>query len=494
MRFLADDLLEGRETGTRGYDIGAEYVAAQFAAAGLKPIAGTWFEPIAFRSAKVREQSMTINGEALVARKDFVLSPNMLRESVDLTAPVVLAGFGVVAPELHHDDYQMIDARGKIVLIVTGAPPAFPTDQRAYYSSTLVKTRTAAQHGAKGILFVPSNTDEKRSPFEKRAQQEALPSMRYLDGTGHPADALETIEVIGRVSQEAANRLLEGARVDGTTMLRDAEQSTTYSLDLKPTVALHVASDLGEASSANVVGVLRGSDPKLRDEYVIVSAHLDHLGNHPQPSGGDSIFNGAYDNGSGIACLIEIARALVPQPPKRSVVFVAFTGEEKGEQGSNFFARNPPVPKTAIVADVNMDMFLMLYPVRDLVALGGEHSTLGRLVQRAVTEEHLELSPDPLPEEVRFIRSDQFAFVEEGIPAIHLKGGNKSADPSVDGGAVTRDWLRRIYHSRADDMSQHFDFPSGAKYAETNLRLVRAIADAPQRPRWNRSDFFASKR
>ena len=274
-------------------------------------------------------------------------------------------------------------------------------------------------------------------------------------------------------------------------VLADAEKGVAHSFPLNSTVAMRTASVFEDVKSENVVGVLRGSDAKLRNETVVVSAHLDHLGNHSPAKGGDSIYNGAYDNASGIACLIEIARGLVAAPPRRSVIFVALTGEEKGLQGSKFFVRHPPVPRSSIVADVNMDMFLMLYPVADLIALGGEHTSIGPLAARAANAAGMQMSPDPYPEEVRFIRSDQFSFVEGGIPAIHLKPGIKSLDPALDGAAITRNWLRRVYHSPADDMSQHFDFASGARYVEANLRLVKAIADAPERPTWNRGDFFS---
>ncbi len=485
MRFLADDLLEGRETGSRGYDIAADYVSAQFEAAGLK----TSLQPIAFRSAQVTSQSMSINGVALTAKKDFVLTPSFAEPGVDVTAPVALAGYGIVAPEVHHDDYRMVDVRGKIVIVLSGAPASFGIDPRAYYSGTSYKMRVAAEHGAVGMLLLNSRTDERRVPFERRVEQDSgASSMRYLDETGKPVD-LTSIRVFGRISHDTAGQLLADADISVDTMLREAEQNTTYSLLLKPSVALHVTSALADAKSANVVGILRGSDSKLRSEYVVASAHLDHLGNHPKAGTTDTIYNGAQDNASGIACLIEIARTLAKNPPRRSVIFVAFTGEEKGEQGSRYFARNPTVAKRAVVADINMDMPLMLYPLRDLIALGGEHSALGTLAQRAAAAEKLGIEPDPLPEEVRFIRSDQFSFVQEGVPAIHLKSGS-SSDESVDAKGVTRQWLRTIYHSPADDMSQHLDFGAGAKYAGTTLRLVRAVADAPERVQWKRGDFF----
>lgn len=488
MRFLADDLLEGRETGTRGFEIAAQYVEAQFVSFGLD----TSMQPVPFRSARVNEQAMSINGTPLMARKDFILSPSLDQSTVDVTAPIAIAGYGIVSPELRHDDYKLVDVRGRIVILLTGAPAAFPTDQRAYYSRTELKIRTAAEHGAVGVLLLNSRTDEKRSPFERTVAQSGGASMHYIETDGKPAD-LTSIRFSGRISHDVAVQLLMGADVAADTVLRDAEQNTTYSLALPVTITVHLTSNATDTKSENVLGILRGSDPKLRSQYVAVSAHLDHLGDHERVGTTDTIYNGAQDNASGIACLIEIARALAAHPPKRSVIFVAFTGEEKGEQGSRFFARHPPVAKSALVADINMDMPLMLYPLADLIALGGEHTTLGDAARRAAAAEKLSISPDPLPEEVRFIRSDQFSFVQEGIPAIHMKSGPHSADPSIDANAVTRDWLRTIYHTPADDMSQHLDFAAGAKYAQTSLLLVRDVANAPQRPRWKPGDFFAPK-
>lgn len=486
MRFLADDLLEGRETGTRGFDVAAQYVAAQFEAAGLQ----TSMQPIGFRSSHVVDQSMKVGDASLTARQDFVLSPSFEQQTVDITAPSALAGYGVVAPELHHDDYKLVDVRGKIVVVLTGAPAGFPTDQRAYYSATALKMRTAAAHGALGILFLNSRTDERRTPFERVAQQSGLPSMRAVESSGKIADAT-SLRVSGRIGHNVAAQLLTGSEVSVDVMLREAEQNTTYQLELKPSVTIHLQSEIGEAKSANVIGILRGADAKLRSESVVVSAHLDHLGNHPRAGTTDTIYNGAQDNASGVAVMIEIARALAKHPPRRSIIFVAFTGEEKGEQGSRYFSRHPPVAKNALVADINMDMPLMLYPLADLIALGGDHSTLGIAARRAAAAQHLSISPDPLPEEVRFIRSDQFSFVQEGIPAIHMKSGPHSTDPKIDPNTVTREWLRTIYHTPADDMTQHLDFAAGAQYAAVSLRLVRDVADAPQRPHWNRGDFFA---
>lgn len=493
MRFLADDALEGREAGSRGYDVAAQYVAAQFEGAGLQRIGASWMQPVAFRTARVAEQSLTLGGAALTVRTDFLLSPNFHEPLVEISAPIAVAGYGITSPELYHDDYKMVDVRGRIVVVISGAPASFPTDQRAYYSSAAVKAQNAVAHGAIGLLTVNSLTDERRVPYARRVEQESRVSMRALIN-GEVIDPLPSLRVSGRISRATLNRILETAPVSGATLLREADNptSTTFGLQIQSQLTARIATTIGEAASANVIGVVRGTDPQLRDEHLVVSAHLDHLGLSTRAGATDTVNNGAQDNASGIAVLIEMARALAQTPPKRSVAFVALTGEEKGLQGSRYFAANPPVPARSIVADVNMDMFFMRFTPRDLIALGAEHSTLGDLARVAAKEEGFELSPDPMPQEVRFIRSDQFAFIEKGVPSIHMKSGTNAVDPKIDGAAAMAEWLQKTYHSPADDMSQPLDFAFAARYAQTNLRLVRAIANTPQRPAWHANDFFAS--
>jgi Zn-dependent M28 family amino/carboxypeptidase len=496
VRFLSDDLVEGREAGTRGYDLAAEYVAAQFESIGLRRAGDSWFQRVAFRTSRSSDQAMSIDGVALTPRTDFLLAGSFIEPATELTAPVALAGFGIVAPELHHDDYKMVDVRGRIVLLIGGAPSNFNSEQRAYYSSASIKTRSAAARGAIGVLIVNSNAEELRVPFARRVGQESRVAMRALTPAGEPIDLQRALRISGRISQDTATKLMQGSNVDASTVLREADQGTTYGLQLKTSVTIRMISTLGDAKSANVVGVVRGTDPKLRSEYIVVSAHLDHLGLWKPPAGAppnpDTVYNGTQDNASGIGVLIELARALAKAPGKRSVVFAAFTGEEKGTQGSRYFASFPPMAKESIVANVNMDMFLMTFASRDLIGLGAEHSTIGAMARSAAAAEGFELSPDPLPQEVRFVRSDQFSFVDRGIPAIHLKAGTKAVDPKIDGAKVTADFLKQTYHSRADDMTQPLDFDFAARYARVNLRLIRAIANAARRPAWLPGDFFGS--
>jgi len=476
--FLASDLLEGRETGSRGYDVAAQYVATQFASYGLEPAGenGTYFQHFQLRSALVDEKksSITLGGRKLTMRGEAFLQPLFVCEPCDVDAPIVFAGFG------QESEYANVDARGAIVLLLSGAPPQLPNDERAYYSDATVKKETAARHGAVGILTLKTITDEKRRPYARNAAQAAMRSMRPTNDPGPAA-----IHASGAISRETAAKLLGLSRTEA--ILIDAEKGITHPFALKKRGRIHTVSTFTNVTSENVVARWKGTI----DENVVLSAHLDHIG--LAPNGDDRVYNGALDNASGIAALLEIARsfAALPQRPRRSVVFVAVTGEEKGELGSQFFATHPTV--TPMVANINMDMLTMLFPIRDLVALGAEHTTLGPMAIDAAKQAGFEVSPDPQPEEVRFIRSDQFSFVKQGIPAITYKGGIHSADPSIDGEKLLRAWLKDAYHGVADNPDQKLDYASGARWADANFILALAVANAPEKPAWTPGDFFGER-
>jgi Zn-dependent M28 family amino/carboxypeptidase len=487
IQFLASDALEGRETGSRGYDIAAAYVATQFESLGLNVAT----QPIHFRTARVdgAKCTMTVGDAVLSHRKEVIFRPDFTRTSSDAAGEIVFAGFGVVEPDLGVDDYAKVDVHGKIVLILSGAPAKFPADQRAYHSSGERKRELAASHGAIAILTVATRTDEKRSPFSKAAAQSDMTGMRTLDAY-RILGVTPALRAEVAVSPATARTLFTSAPMTFDSVLDDAEKSVSHSFPLGVNASIHTETTHGTASSANVIGVLPGSAAPA--SYVAYSAHLDHLGVAASRSG-DNIYNGALDNASGIAALIEIARAFtqLSDKPKRSIVFVAVCGEEKGELGSAYFAAHPTV--SPLVADINMDMFTMLFPVRDVIALGAEHSTLGELAREAAAKAGFEVSPDPQPEEVRFIRSDQYSFVKQGIPAMIFKAGNKSTDPSIDSDKIAREWLRNVYHSVNDNPDQKLDYPSGARWADANFYLGLAIANSDVAPSWKPGDFFATK-
>ena len=498
MRFLADDLLEGRRTATRGYDIAARYVAARFEELGLEPAGtnGSWFQPVPMLQMTTlpEESSLTLHrGRRKVELEygpDFLVRSST--EQANVTAPVVFAGFGVSAPELGYDDYAGLDVKGKVVAILLGSPSTFPNDQRAYYSDRSVQARNAAARGAVGLLGIYTPEREKRMPWRVALQHTHWPSVTWVDEAGQPQFSIRL--PAAALSLKGARELFDGAPSTLDEIFKAAEAGRPPAFELPVRATLRSAGRGRKAESPNVAAVLRGSDPKLRDEYVVLSAHLDHVGVEPSGEGSDTIYNGAYDNASGIAVMLEVAKAFTRLPaPRRSVLFLAVTGEEEGLNGSDYFARHPTVPIDRIVANTNLDMFLMLYPLRDVIAFGAEHSSLERVVKEAADRLGVEVSPDPFPEQVLFIRSDHYSFVQQGVPSIFLSTGLKSSDPAVDAKAVWGKWMQEVYHKPGDDMSQPIDFGSGVTFAKLNFLISWMVAQEEAAPSWKPGDFFGDK-
>jgi len=324
-------------------------------------------------------------------------------------------------------------------------------------------------------------------------RQSRMGSMRWVAGDGRPRETQPELLLDCLLSETGAELLFEGAPRPLDDVIEEIAAGASQPFEMPYELHVRTASVNTPLRSPNVIARLPGSDELLRDEYVVLTAHLDHLGIGDAVEG-DTIHNGAYDNASGVGIMIEVARALtaLTEAPLRSVLFLAVTGEEKGLLGSKYFVRHPTVPLETIVANVNLDMVLMLDPLTEVVAFGAEHSTLARSVERAAARMRLELVPDPIPEEVMFIRSDQFPFVQAGVPAVFLVSwfNPASSERSV---AKFRQWMRDIYHSPADDMDQKMDFGAGADFARLNLLTTYFVANEPARPSWNPGDFFGER-
>ncbi|HLK31756.1 MAG TPA: M28 family metallopeptidase [Terriglobales bacterium] len=503
MRFLTDDLLEGRGTGTRGYEIAARYVASEMEAMGLEPagINGTWFQPVKFRGAKLvsDQSSFTLvrdgKEQALKEGVDYETSGMVTSADATVDAPVVFVGYGVTAPERHYDDYAQVDTKGKIIVTLYGAPASFPSTERAYYSNGIVKAANAVAHGAVGMVSIMSPEDARRYPWAWIVPQIRSGSLRWLDEKGNPHDVFPQLRGGGLLSQSGAEALFAGAPETLDEVFAAAKAGQPQGFPLAVSAKIHTVSQQATVESPNILGVLRGSDPKLRNQYVVYTAHVDHLG-RCQPVDGDDICHGAFDNASGVAALLEVARAFtsLPHPPRRSVLFAFVTGEEKGLLGSDYFANNPTVPRGDIVANVNIDSAPgLLYPLKDVVPLGIEHSSLSADVQQAARLMGYQISPDPMPEEVFFIRSDQYSFVRQGIPAVDVTDGLQSSDPRLNGEKIIKTWMTTLYHTPKDNMNQPFYYDSAAKCARLNFLIGYDVAQQAQRPEWNRGDFFARK-
>lgn len=499
MRFLADDLLEGRGTGARGYDIAAAFVATRFEGLGLEPAGerGTYFQSVPLRSLCVDEPTSSFSvvqkgkERTLKLRQDFILGGNPGIAESAVEAPVVFVGYGVSAPELGYDDYKHVDAKGKIVALLFGAPN-FDSSLKAHYTSSLEKRKNAAEHGAAGIIVLDDPGLEKIYGFDKRVRDLALPEYRWLDPQGQPSHYFPQLKASASLSMEETGRFFEGSGHTSAQVFAAAKAGKSRSFALPLVAKLNTVTRWQELHSANVAAKLEGSDPALKAEHVVYTAHLDHLG-ISTPVEGDSIYNGALDNASGTAVMLQIARAFsAMQPrPRRSIVFVAVAGEEAGLLGSDYFASYPTIAQNSIVADVNTDEVEMLWPLRDIVAFGAEHSTLNSAVQHAAQRLNLVQSPDPIPDEVAFVRSDQYSFVRQGIPAILVSPGFKSDDPAIDPGKIFENWAQSRYHQPQDDMQQPgLDFDSAAIFARFAYLCGYEIAQTSARPSWNPGDFF----
>ena len=499
MRFLSDDLLEGRGTATRGFDIAAKFMATQFEGMGLQPAGdnGTYFQNVPLRRVKPDPANSSLGWsrggkeETLAFGKDYLPGVDPARSDRTVEAPVVFVGYGVTAPEQNYDDYKGIDARGKIVALIFAAPN-FPSSIKAYYTSTVVKAKNAVAHGAVGVLVLDDPASEEMFPFSKFVKESVVPQFRWLDKQGLPNPYFPELKGVAFLSLDATRRLFEGSSHAAEEVFAEAKAGKLFPFTLPVTAKIRNVTQSEDADSSNVVARLEGSDRSL-NEAIVYSAHLDHLGIGESVEG-DNIYNGAVDNASGSATILEVARAFSRMNPKprRSILFVAFTGEEAGLIGSDYFAHNPTVAKGSILADLNVDQVPMFWPVQDIIAFGAEHSSLDAVIRRAAERMHLAVTPDPMPEEVVFIRSDQYSFVQQGIPAVMPSPGIKSSDPKIKPMDIFMNWMDTRQHQPNDDMQQPgLDFEAAASFARYVFLCGFMIANDPQKPSWNKGDFFA---
>lgn len=499
VRFLADDLLEGREAGTRGYDVAALYVAQRYRAIGLAPAGddGSYYQSVPMlRGVRVDgggELAILRDGaqQSLVFREQFLPGVNFNEIDARIEAPAVFVGQGVYAPELDQDDFAGVDVKGRIAVLFGGAPARFDNDRRAFYSSTRTKQEELVRRGAVGMIQIQTDDEEKQSPWARTASNWNRPAMRLRGPDGKGLDTFPQLRVTAHASAASAAALLSVGGHDAAKLFQDLRDGKLRPFQLPGTVRLSARTTVTPVQSRNIVARLDGSGKK--NEHVVFSAHLDHVG-IGAPVGGDAIYNGALDNALGIAVMLEAANRLAhePAPPQRSLLFVAVTAEEKGLLGAAWYAQHPTVPRDSMVANVNMDMPVLLTPTRDVVPIGLEHSTLQPLVQQAAKEADVELSPDPAPQETVFVRSDQYAFIRAGVPAVYLTGGYRGRG-GEDAKKAYETFLHERYHQPGDDVSQPIQYGDAARLALLNARIGRQIADAPQRPRWNQGDFFGEK-
>jgi hypothetical protein len=488
---LANDSMEGRNTGTAAHARAAAYVGAAMQRAGLQA-RGTegYIQTVSFdtrrlledRSSLALDHSGTI--EPLTLGEDANISVRV-DPAASLNAPLVFVGHDLKIPERGIDDLAGVDLKGAIAVYLNGAPQSLPGVLQAHFGSAAERWSAYKAAGAVGTVGI-ANPKTLEIPWERSTLARLQPAMSLADPALQDTPG-QQIAVAWNPAR--ADKLFAKSGHTFAQLLDLADRGQPLPpLVLQQRLILKTAVERTSVRSQNIAGVLRGVDPALRDQYVVVSAHLDHLGVGGAVNG-DAIYNGAMDNASGVAAMLESAAMLRDSgaQPARSILFLAVTGEEKGELGSRYFAAHPTVPRQAIVADVNIDMFLPLFPLKKLMVLGLDESDLGADIRATAGELGLDVQADPKPQRLRFVRSDQYSFVRAGIPALAMKVGYDEGSPEV---AVARRWTAERYHAPSDDLDQPIDRDAAGKYVDVIARLALRIANRPTRPQWDTESFF----
>jgi Zn-dependent M28 family amino/carboxypeptidase len=494
MNALSSDAMEGRRPGTAGFDSATAYIIREAGALGLEPggTSGTYRQSIQFRRSHLdpTDALFSVGGEALELGADFSISPRIMRTETELRAPLVFAGFGISAPDMGYDDFAGVVIEGKLVVVLAGAPDDFGSLERTVLSSTKERDEELRARGAAGVIVV--------RPGDAGGGMEARPRIGYVVPSGTSSGSDTEHQELGAslsVRQAAAAGWMRraGRSFEDVQARIRSGTPTSFDLDVEGRISARFSHD--EFESPNVAALLPGTDPELRDEHLVVTAHLDHLGVGAALEG-DSIYNGTLDNASGSAALLSLASVLTRmEAPQRSVLFLWVTAEESGLLGSEYFARFPTVAPGRVVANQNIDGVMgMIAAATDVLAFGYEHSNLSDAVDFAVARTGTPVSPDPTPEENLFIRSDQYSFVRQGIPAIWVQAGRTSIDPAIDAQDQLDRWIVERYHRPTDDEAQPVDVEGVRRELRSNLLVTHYIVNEMGPIRWDEESFLYRRR
>ena len=483
--------MEGRLTGSDGYRRAAQYVAEQFGASGLAPkgVDG-YLQPVRFDVQRIQAAQSNLalvqNGQPHpLSLGEEALLGSRLPQPKSIEAPLVFVGYGLHIPEAHYDDLADQDLHGKIIVYLNGGPGQLASALKAHSRSPQEFYRAVEKAGAVGIISIP-NPKSMDIPWSRMALAASQPGMQLhdpaLQDTRGPMFTLT-------LNPAHAQQIFAGSGHTWSELLALGDAGKPLPrFPLSARLRAHVSVLTEQVESPNIVGVLPGSDPQRKGEYVVLTAHLDHLG-IGEPIGGDRIYNGAMDDASGVATLLDVARQMHETRafPKRSVLFVVVCAEEKGLLGSRYFAGHPTVPAQSLVADLNTDMFLPIIPLNNLTVFGLEESTLGDDVRAVASGMDVKVLPDAQPDRNIFIRSDQYNFIRAGVPSIM---NAFAATPGTAEEKTMKDWLTNRYHAPSDDTSQPVDLVAAARFNRLLLALTERVANADSRPQWKQTSFF----
>jgi Zn-dependent M28 family amino/carboxypeptidase len=492
VKVLADDNMEGRETGSPGLQRASAYVVDQLKKDGLAPAGSKgYYQPIKFVSRQIDEsgsslalvrdgkpQSITLGEEAMFSTR-VDLAP-------EVEAPLVFVGYGLHAPEKNYNDFAGLDVKGKIAVIFSGSPSDFSAALAAHYQSSAERAKELRDAGAIGYITIP-NPASMDIPWSRMKLSRTHPSMSLVDPMFND---WKGIKLAVTWNPEFADQLFDGSGhtfADIAALGKERKPLPRFALNVS--LKAKTRQITKQLESDNIVARLEGSDPQLKSQYVVISAHLDHIG-IGEPINGDKIYNGAMDNASGSALVLDIADKLHASgvKPKRSLLFLFVTAEEKGLLGSRYFASKPTVPKNSIVADLNTDMFLPIIPLKLLTVYGLDESSLGEVAREAAKDNGVQVQPDPEPLRNLFVRSDQYSFIKQGVPSLAMKVGYEKGTPEE---ATAMKWLHDNYHAPSDDLNQHVDLQAAGKFEDVMSDIAVKVADNPKPPTWNSDSFFS---
>ena len=501
VKFLSDDLLEGRGTGQRGGDIAAAYIATQFALYGLQPAgdSGGYLQPVPLVGIAAQPDTtfsiVPEHGEAMTLRhlEDYVATDESQQPTSDIDAPIVFVGYGIEAPEFKWDDYKGADLHGKALLMLVNEPPSddpnfFAGKALTYYGRWTYKYEEALRRGAVAAVLI-HKTDMASYGWEV-VRNSWSGEASYLKTEG-PA-----LKAAAWISFRTARKIAAAASQDLDQWLARADSRDFQPISLPLTLKAHMVSKVRSFTSSNVLAMLPGSDPKLKKEAVIYTAHYDHLGIRPGMPG-DNIYNGAMDNGTGCGILLEIARAYgsATQRPKRSIVFASVTAEEQGLRGSEYLGRHPPVSAGKIALDLNYDDLPALGTAEEVQVAGAERTTFYPVVEGTARQFELAVRPDPHPEEGQYYRSDHFSLARLGIPSFSIEEGEKFRGHTRQWGAQqNREYYEKRYHQPSDKYRPEMDFSGDAVMARFGFVLGWKAASLPEMPAWRPGDEFEAAR
>jgi Zn-dependent M28 family amino/carboxypeptidase len=498
-KFLSSDLLEGRGVGTRGGDLAADYIATQFALIGAKPAGdnGTYFQRVPLTGAETigAEALLSAGAEKFAWGTEFVGTTHRQQPLTDFDGEAIFVGHGIDAPEFNWDDYKGVDVRGKVVVLFTNEPPSkdpkfFGGPALTYYGRWTYKYENALRHGALAAIIIHTTpTAGYGWEVVKSSWGKEDPQVRLAPGA--PALAMA-----GWLTNEAAERLFKasGHTVDEMLALANTREFKPVPLGIH--IAGHIPSKIRQIESRNVVARVEGSDPELKEQAVVFTAHWDHLG-IGDPVDGDRIYNGAVDNATGCAMLMEIARAwaMLPKKPRRSAVFLSVTAEEGGLRGSEYYASHPVIPAGKTAADINFDAFFPFGRTRDTEVSGAERTTLWPLVQDVAKRMTLTIEPDAHPEQGHYYRSDHFSMARAGIPSFSISGGTQYYGKPADFGAKEfEEFNSKHYHQPSDEYHEDWDFSGMEQMARFGFQIGIDVANVDRLPSWREGDEFLAAR